>query len=214
VVFIASFATLFSPSTVTVYSNCEQVRLSQNGKVIATQRPDEGYHLPHPPFTFKAADFASNRSMLYANTATPEWEATQIGELLAEGLIAGKVVATHIVRSPGVPAKLDLHIDTCGFDPVADGADWVRVYAHVCDKRGTTYPFSDDMITFSVTGEGSLIGDATIFANPLRAEAGIATVLVRMSKVAGRVTVHASSPGLAEAVIEFTSKTSTQTLVT
>lgn len=214
VVFIANYATLFSPSTITVYSNCERVRLSQNGKVIATQAPDEGFHLPHPPFTFKAADFTANRSMLYANTAVPEWEAVQIGELLAEGLIAGKVVATHIVRSPGVPAKLELHVDTCGIDPVADGADWVRVYAHVCDKRGTTYLFSDDMITFSVSGEGSLIGDSTIFANPLRAEAGIATVLVRLNKIAGRITVHASSPGFENATIEFTSKTSTQPQVT
>jgi beta-galactosidase len=209
-VFIASFATLYSPSTITVYSNCEQVRLSQNGKVIARQGPDGAYHLPHPPFTFKAGDFTANRSMLYANTAAPEWEAAQIGELLAEGLIAGKVVASHIVRSPGVPAKLELHVDTCGFDPVADGADWVRVYACVCDKRGTTYPFSDDMITFSVSGEGSLIGDATIFANPVRAEAGIATALVRMSKAAGPVTVRASSPGLAEASKDFTSRTSTE----
>ena len=34
-----------------------------------------------------------------------------------------------------------------------------------------TYPYADDMITFSVSGEGTLIGDATIFANPIRAEA-------------------------------------------
>lgn len=207
-VFIASFASLYSPSTITVYSNCEQVRLSQNGKVIATQNPDEGYHVPHPPFTFKASDFTANRSMLYANTAKPEWEAAQIGKLLAEGLITGKVAASHIVRSPGVPAKLELHVDTCGIDPVADGADWVRVYAHVCDKRGTTYPFADDMITFSVTGEAALIGDATIYANPVRAEAGIATALVKMSKIPGRVTVRASSPGLKDATTEFTSLTS------
>ena len=128
-------------------------------------------------------------------------------------MIAGKVVASHVVRSPGAPAKLELRVDVCGVDQVADGADWVRVYAHVCDKRGTTYPFSGDMITFSVSGEGSLIGDSSIFANPVRAEAGIATALVIMSKVAGRITVKASSPGLADASIEFTSRAATMPLV-
>jgi beta-galactosidase len=212
-VFIASFASLYSPSTIIIYSNCEQVRLSQNGKMIATQRPDEGFHIPHPPFTFKAADFTADRSMLYGNAAAPEWQAVQVGELLAEGLIADKVAASHVVHSPGAPAKLELHVDSCEVDPIADGADWIRVYAHVCDKRGTTYPFSDDMITFSVTGEGSLIGDTTIFANPVRAEAGIATGLVRMSKVAGRITVRAFSPGLADAWVEFTSRAATMPLV-
>jgi beta-galactosidase len=51
-VYIANFATFQSPVTVMVFSNCEEVRLSQNGKEFATQKPDSGFHLPHPPFTF------------------------------------------------------------------------------------------------------------------------------------------------------------------
>jgi hypothetical protein len=49
----------------------------------------------------------------------------------------------------------------------------------------------DDMVTISVSGEGSFIGGETIFANPLRAEAGITTALVR--KALSRV-VTASYP--------------------
>ena len=205
-VFIANFATFQSPSILTVFSNCERVRLHQNGKEIATQSPDTGYQIPHPPFTFKVGEFSHARTMLYSNGVAPS--GTEIGELRAEGLIGGKVVATHLIHSPGLPTGLQLKLDTCGRDPIADGADWVRVYAHVCDARGTTYPYADDRVTFSVSGQGSLIGDAAIFANPLRAEAGIATGLVRMTKVPGALIVQASAPGLKGATLQFESKAS------
>jgi len=203
-VFIANFATFHSPSTVTVFSNCEQVRLYQNGKEIATQTPDAGYHLPHPPFNFKVGDFSRTTTMQFSNGIAPS--GTEIGELKAEGLIGGKVVASHLVHSPGVPTGIELKLDGCGRDPVANGSDWVRVYAHICDDRGTTHPYADDIVTFSVTGEGTLIGNETIFANPLRAEGGIATALVRTTKVAGPVIVHASTPGLKGATLQFESK--------
>jgi beta-galactosidase len=203
-VFIANFATFQSPSVVTVFSNCEQVRLLQNGKEVATQQPDTGYHIPHPPFSFKVGDFSNTRSMLFSNGVAPT--GTEIGELRAEGLIGGKVVTTHLLHSPGEPKSLQLIVDTCDRDPVADGSDWVRVYAHVCDARGTTYPYADDFVTFSVVGNGSLIGEDRILANPVRAEAGIATNLVRMTKTPGPVTVRASAPGLKEAMSRFESK--------
>jgi beta-galactosidase len=203
-VFIASFASFYSPLVVTVFSNCEQVRLAQNGKVVATQGPDAGYHVPHPPFSFKVGEFSSTRSMIFSNGVAPA--GAEIGELLAEGLIGGEVVARHVVHSPGVPTELRLEVDKCGVDPVADGSDWVRVYAHVCDTRGVTYPFSDDIVSFSVSGEGAMLGGASIGANPLRAEAGIATALVRTTGSAGVVTVHAAAPGLKEAAVQFTSR--------
>lgn len=205
IVFIANFATFQSSSIVTVFSNCEHVRLTQNGNVIATQGPDADHHVPHPPFTFQAGEFSTTRSMLYGNPTTQSGLAQPVGDLLAEGLIGGKVVATHLIRSPGVPTQVELHLDTCGIDPIANGADWVRAYAHVCDARGTTHPFADDLVTFSVEGEGAVVGDATIFANPVRAEAGIATALVRTTRTAGPITVRASAPGLGEAKVEFAS---------
>jgi beta-galactosidase len=203
-IFIANFASFHSPSGVTVFSNCEQVRLLQNGKEVATQEPDSGYKVPHPPFSFKVGDFSTARTMLFSNGVAPS--GTEIGELRAEGLIGGKVVATHLLHSPGEPKSIQLIVDTCGRDPIADGSDWVRIYAHVCDARGTTYPYADDVVTFSVSGNGSLIGDEKIFANPVRAEAGIATNLVRMTRTPGPVIVRASAPGLKEAMSRFESK--------
>lgn len=209
-VFIANYATFHSPSTVVVFSNCEQVRLYQNGKSVATQKPDTDFHVTHPPFSFKVGDFSETRSMLFASGVAPA--GTEIGELRAEGLIGGKVVASHLIHSPGVPTSIELKLDSCGVDPVANGVDWVRVYAHICDARGTTHPYADDLVTFSVKGGGSILGDASIGANPVRAEAGIATALVRTTWIAGAIEVRASAPGLKDAVLQFDSKKSNAVL--
>jgi beta-galactosidase len=137
----------------------------------------------------------------------------KVGEMKAEGLIDGKVVATHIVRAPGVPRKLTLEADLDGRELTADGSDWVRVYAHVCDARGTTYPYADDAVTFTVDGPGELITDAHAANNPARAEAGIATALVRAGKEPGKITVHATAFGLTSAEVIIESKASTREFV-
>jgi len=203
-VFAANFATLQSSTTVMVFSNCEEVRLSQNGKVVATQKPDAGYHLPHPPFTFQLSEFSGSQSMLFATgIAKP---GTPIGIVLAEGLIGDKVVATHKLEAPGVPTHIRLRLDDCGIPLRADGADWIRVYAHICDARGNTYPHGEDDVTFTVTGEGRVIGNASIGANPMRAEAGIATALIQSTETCGRIAVEASAFGLKPSSLEFSSQ--------
>jgi len=131
---------------------------------------------------------------------------TAIGSVKAEGLVGGKVVSTHELRAPGVPTQLQLVLDDCGRQMTADGADWIRIYAHVCDARGTTHPYADDEVTFTVTGEGTFIGDAKLLANPMRAEAGIATGLIRATTKAGTITVEASAFGLTSASLQFSSR--------
>ena len=205
-VFIANFATFHSPTTVTVFSNCDSVRLIQDGKVIGLQTPDTGHRAAHPPFTFHASQVSTERSMLFASGVNKA--GVEAGELKAEGLIDGKVAATFTIHSPGVPTHLELQTDYAGRGLTADGSDWIRVYARICDSRGTTYPYGDDMITFQVDGPGEVIGDASIGANPVRAEAGIATVLLRAGKTPGTITLHADAFGLTSASIQITSQPS------
>jgi len=205
-VFIANYATFQSPTMVTVFSNCQQVRLSQNGVEVATQKPMPGYALPHAPFSFKVGQFSQDQTTMFmTGVARP---GTRVGELKAEGIIDGKVVATYTIRAPGVPAKLRIEADLCGQNLVADGNDWIRIHAYVCDARGTTHPYANDEITFAVEGEGQIIDDARIHANPIRAEAGIATALVRSTEHAGNVTIRATAFGLtpAEMTIQSAAK--------
>jgi beta-galactosidase len=202
-VYIASFATFQSPRSVVVSSNCEQVRLIQNGKEVATQAPEPGHALPHPRFVFDVGRFSQGRSMLFGtNVAGPN---TEVGELRAEGLIGGTVVATHVQLAPGAPEQIQLAADLCGRDLVADGGDWVRVYARVCDARGATYPYGDDLITFTVAGEGRVVDDPRIRANPVRADAGIATALIRATTKPGPISVRASAFDLKPAEQELRS---------
>ena len=206
-VFIASHATLYSSATVPVFSNCEEVRFYENGKPLETRKPEAGYVLAHPPFFFKtkravaAASAYALPDDLAANSEYPY--AAHDVVYKAEGLIGGKVVATHTVRAPGVMRKLAIEVDYAGRPLTADGSDWIRVYVKICDGNGTVHPFGDDFVKLVAEGEGAVIGDASIAANPVRAEAGIATFLVRASEVPGKIILRATAPDLkgAEAVI-------------
>jgi len=113
------------------------------------------------------------------------------------------VAATHQVCPPGVAKSLKVGADLCGRDLVADGSDWVRVHAEVCDARGTVCPFADDLVAFAIQGDGRIVGDGRIGANPVWAEAGIATVLVQAGKSAGKIVVEATSFGLTAGRLEI-----------
>lgn len=188
-----------SPTKVVVFSNCDEVELRVNGKVISRQKPDagadtpygdyqnggnpfdggNGKHLAHPPFTFNGVTF-------------------EAGKLEAVGFIGGKEAARHEVLTPGKPAALRLRLDTSGKDLKAGGSDLVFVYADVVDANGTIIPDSSAPVTYVVSGEGRLVGPKS----PL-AEAGIATSLVKSSLRAGKVLIRVSSPGLKGAELEI-----------
>lgn len=202
-IFIANFATFLSPTMVTVFSNCQEVRLLLDGREIGRKRPDPQFAIAHPPFTFEVECFALEQSTMYM-TGVAKVEKPPL-ELLAQGLIDGEVAATHVVHPPGVATKLMLHPDFCGRPLTADGSDWLRVYTSVCDARSTVCPFADDLIEFSVEGDGKLIGNSQIGANPVRAEAGIATALVQAGNRTGKLIVKATAFGLTAGQTEITS---------
>jgi beta-galactosidase len=202
-VFIASFATFLSPTTVTVFSNCDEVRLTIDGREIARKKPDSDWAIAHPPFTFEVDYFAHEQSTMYM-TGVALVEKPPV-EVVAEGIIAGKVVAEHRVRPPGVAKSITLDVDLCGRELMADGADWIRVYARICDARGTLCPLADDEVEFAVQGDARIIGSDRIGANPARAEAGIATALVQAGQSPGKITVIASAFALAPGRAEITS---------
>lgn len=70
-VFIASYwmpgAVVGTPVDVTVFSNCEQVRLSQDDKELGVKEPDKTSKLPHPPVTFTGLNYSAGH---YEQSAT------------------------------------------------------------------------------------------------------------------------------------------------
>ena len=178
VLFIANYWSEVSPGDITVYSNADKVRLYHDDLLVAEQLPDD-VEVKHPPFTFK--DVRKN------------FKDRERSVLRAEAIRNGKVVKTVEVKSPGVPIKLMLEADLMNIPLKADGADIVCIHCYVSDEDGTVVPWQGDNhpILFEVSGEGEIIGDSTIGANPVRAEGGIASILVKSTQKPGNITVTA-----------------------
>lgn len=65
------------------------------------------------------------------------------------------------------------------------------IVAEVTDDSGNVRRLAKENIVFTVEGEGQIIGDATIGANPRAIEFGSAPLLVRSTRKAGKIKVKA-----------------------
>lgn len=222
-VYIANYWTEDSQTDkVIVYSNCEEVKLYVNNRLVTTKKSDDGpdaeyisqgndvtvdywlkgkdipkkengeelddplalfsintqfdggncRHIEHAPFTFEGLPY-------------------EPGELKAVGLIGGREVAVDIRKTPKAPKELSIKFDTCGKELIADGSDFIFVYAQVIDENGTVVPHAQHKIKFELEGPGQLIGK-----NPIKAEAGIASILLKSTKDPGKILVTGQSNGL------------------
>jgi beta-galactosidase len=169
------------PSNVTIYSNCDKVslylnnKLVENKKAVATPISDK---LTFPPFVFSLKAF-------------------EPGTLKAVGFLKGKAVATDLVTTASAPSQLKLTADFSGKPLKADGADVVFIHATVCDAQGNPVYGSDANVTFQLEGNGKLIG-----SNPMKAEAGIASILLQAGNEEGTLTVKATGANLKTAVLK------------
>ena len=187
-VYIAHEMTPFSSKDVTVYSNCEEVRLTfmRDGKVSTYSKPLTEAGMPSPVITFPDVyDFQMDKAMSRKKKQEDVL-------LLAEGLIDGKVVATHEVHPARRPEKLLLWTDNEGVNLKADGSDFVTVVAAVADKNGNIKRLNNYYVKFHVEGEGRLLGDASILANPAPVKWGTAPVLIQSTLKPGKIKVIAS----------------------
>jgi len=188
---IAHELTQVSGPDVIIYSNCEEVRLTWLGKVVAVQKPDEGLpRMPHPPFTFSNVfDFAFIKK---------EWRSrTGRIEMIAEGLIGGKVVAREVKKYAERTTAVSVAVDDAGIGLVADGSDFVPVRATIVDNKGVPKVLAAEYVYFEVEGPAEIIGGPGTHINPAKTEFGTATVLVRAGTTPGVIKVKAFVKGLA-----------------
>ena len=87
--------------------------------------------------------------------------------------------------------KIRLYVDEMGKPLVADGSDFVVVVAEITDDNGHVRRLAREQVAFSVEGEGRIIGDASIGANPRLVEWGSAPCLVRSTHRAGKIRIIA-----------------------
>ena len=187
-VYIANAMTPFSPKDVTVYSNCEEVRLTycKDGKtwVYKKEKTDQG--MPSPIITFKDVwDVMCDKKLARDRKHDDSY-------LLAEGLMDGKVVASHKVMPARRPSKLLLWADNENVEMTADGSDLVTVIAAVADDKGNIKRLNNYHIKFEVEGNGELVADSHTFTNPREVQWGTAPVLVRANTASGIIKVKTS----------------------
>lgn len=190
-IFIASYnsGADYSSSTtdITVFSNCDEVRLYRNKNLVGVQNRQQR-SMYYQPIVSKGGSpcfiFNANR-----------YEA---GELMAEGYIDGKIAVTHTVRTPEKPHHLEIMLPDHNLVPIADGSDMIPVYFKVCDKNGTLVNQSNAKISIQVTGAGTLIGEGVerIGVQHQYVEGGVGYALVRTTKRAGKIRISVSSDGL------------------
>ena len=184
-VYIAHEMTPFSPADVTVYSNCDEVRLTyrKDGTVLTYTKDAARVGMPSPIITFENVyDFNADKRLRREEDVY----------LLAEGIIDGEVVATHKVTPSRRPTRIALSVDNEGMPLVADGSDCVVVVASITDDNGEVKHLSNESILFEIEGEGELVGDSSVGANPRIVEWGTAPVIVRSTLVPGKIRIRAS----------------------
>ena len=173
---IANNWTANSPLNITVYSNCEEVALYLNNVLVAKQKPlinENSDKLNHPPFIFKVDQFVS-------------------GTLRADGFINGEKVVSNVVKTPESPSKIELVYDISGRPINPDAPDMIFVYAKITDANGTVVPTATNEVTFSISeGNAELIGE-----NPVKAEAGIATIILKTKDLKKPIKIMAKSENL------------------
>ena len=168
-VFIATHWTPGSATDVRVFSNCDEVELSLDGRLLGRRAPDRqrlSTRLDHPPFTFGLGKFRP-------------------GTLLAAGYIAGREVARHAVRTPGPIERLTITLDLAGRPVDRSRPDLLFCHASLRDAQGTVVPDAWENVAFGVSGRAAVIGN-----NPSSSEAGIASILLATQPGPG-TAVHA-----------------------
>ncbi|MDL2255537.1 DUF4982 domain-containing protein [Parabacteroides sp. OttesenSCG-928-G06] len=190
-VYIASYNAgeeyVSSTTDITVFSNCEEVKLYRNGKLVGKKTRDGS-----APSYQSIVDKGGSPCFIF------DAGSYEAGELKAEAFVGGKRVATHRVRTPEEAHHIEVVVHDAGIQPIADGSDMVPVYFKICDKNGTLVNSSRAVIDIQVSGEGALIGGGIerIGVSPQEVEGGIGYGFIRTTKKAGKITITATSEGL------------------
>ena len=160
---------------VSVFTNCQEVELRLNGRVLGTAAPDRQMR----------ARFRVDY---------------QPGELVAVGRNGGVEAARDVLRTAGPPARLQLAVDASAPAPGSPA----HVIVEVVDDKGVRVPGAAHQVAAAVDGPGRLLGldngdqtDPTPLRSPSRrARDGRLLAIVQSAPGPGPLRLRASAPGL------------------
>lgn len=175
-----------------VYSNFPKAELFINGKSQGMREKNDSTDM--------------NRYRLMWNETV--YEPGEVKVVAYDSL--GNVAAEKSIRTTRKPHHLVL--TTNRTTATADGEELVYVTVQVADKDGNIVPTADNMVNFTVTGEGTYEaganGDATSllsFQDPkMKLFSGAATAILRTSTTPGAMTLKATAKGVKPATLTIT----------
>jgi beta-galactosidase len=185
---------------VTCFTNCENVELFLNGKSYGVK----GYVFPRrglEPGVSAAA--AAPNAVRTTSDLHLSWDVPyEPGTLKAVGTRGGKEVVTAEGSTTGDPAAIDLSLDRDAI--AADRRDVAHLTVHIVDDKGRVVPGAENEVTFSIQGEGRIIGvdngnplsHEDYKANRRKAYNGACLAIVQSTAKPGQIQLTASSPGL------------------
>jgi beta-galactosidase len=186
-IYIAHEMSPFSSPDVTVFSNCDEVRLKvfENGQTETYLKDKSKQGMPSPVIVFEDAwDFMQDK-VLAMNDRHQE------SYMLAEGVINDLVVTTHRIMPARRPSKLLLRVDDEDVKLQANGSDFITVVAAVADADGQIRARNNYHVYFEVEGEGRLIGASNPLIHPVAVEWGTAPALVQATTHPGLIKIRA-----------------------
>lgn len=174
---------------VSVYSDCQEVRLELNGKIIGKKT-------------------VSDKTKLTAKFDVPY----SAGELKAIGITDGKEVANKVFKTAGKPASLRLIADRNQI--LANRNDLAYITVEVVDNSGNLIPDAVIKVDLAVTGDGELAASGNAAPNDMesfrnakcKTYNGRCMAIIRPFTRAGVIKVSAEAQGLPQSTVELVSK--------
>ena len=174
-----------------VYSNCDEVELTVNGRRLGRKKMPSGGHL--------------------------SWEAVyKPGKVKAVGYRKGRRVLTEEIQTTGPAAKVTINADRCAIK--ADGADVAVCTLRLLDGKGRPVPDACQQLQITVSGPVNILGvgngdsawkvperpsDPKARSFTVPAFNGLAQVLLQSAGTAGKATLTVEGEGLEAAVLEL-----------
>ncbi len=164
---------------VRIYSNCQEVALYHNDILISIQKSDSDItksNLEHPSFTF-----------LF------NWKK---GALKAIGYNNGIQITEHSRKKEETPYQIKVDFNINDKPLYAGGSDMRIAHAYILDKNGEIVTSAKNKVLFTVSGDGEIVDNGKIGANPATVYSGVASIYIRAKDKAGTITLKATSKGL------------------
>ena len=182
----------YQKGRIVIFGNCQEVEVLLNGRSLGVQPFPGDASAVRMEFPFEP------------------------GMITALGRNGGKVVCSQQLRTAGKPARLAMVPD--GTTLARDWDEVASVVVEVVDEQGVPIPLANDLISFSISGPGRLVGTDSgdlatheaFQSNCRHAFHGQCLALVKATAEAGEIQLTATAPGLAASTIRLRASGVTQ----